>query len=159
MFNFHKMCSLMTIAEFSIPESKTEFQAETKDLNYEDFLSDDYWTSLAAITNIIVPLSNWIKKVENGCSIGQVPFVFKELKEVFNQNVDNIMVLETTEKELIKKRLTILKRCCMNELHLAACLLTPKTRLEDESVLSADEEEEGAEFIHFFCETRGFQVS
>lgn len=86
--------------------------------------------------------------------------IFHELKEAFNNNVDNLLVLDEVDKESLKKKLNIVKRLCMNELHLAACLLNPRNRNDSAptNVLTADEEEEAAEFIHFFCETRGFQV-
>ncbi|XP_035703652.1 uncharacterized protein LOC110852598 isoform X4 [Folsomia candida] len=145
-----------------IQESKEEFcRNEKEDLNLSptegsmDLASPEFWSSLTSVTNLIVPLSNWIKTVEGGSCIGQIPVILRELKEAFASNVDNIMVLDQLEKESLKTQLNIVRRLCMNELHLAACLLNPQNR----NVLTSNEEEEAAEFIHFFCETfSGFQA-
>jgi len=134
---------------------------ETKDLLLSKdgasfTVNDEFWNEMDSITNVVVPLSNWIKIMEPECSpsISLVPQVFHELKKALLQE----SLPAGTSKEFLN-RLQSVKAACLNELHYAACLLNPKIFSSKKEVLPENEEEEGAEFIHYFCGTREFDVA
>lgn len=88
--------------------------------------------------------------MDSSPSISLLPQIFHDLKSAYENNLKN---LPSELEESFLKQLNQTRRLCMNELHYAACLLNPKLKANG-IYLNEDEQEEGSEFIHYFCETR-----
>lgn len=110
----------------------------------QTLLDDQFWSNLENFRSLLKPVVNWITYLEGDYNtIHVVHSAFLEIEKILEQFLP--LTLSTTEADLIKQKFKDRRLSALKSIHLAACLLDPRSQ---GLIMSAEEQIESCEAIY-----------